>query len=155
MDKEKKNRIKFASKISIITSLMTIGMLLFIGYYLGNILELETSCKGINNFYSNISFDYDVNEVLAHANLSNQDTIKTPLDLWNGEGVDCKTVSTTIMCLSHLYPDNVECRYYHLLLFDQVGDDEGGPSGHLGIRCRPIRVSMNGTKEYGNWFIKF
>ena len=129
-------------------------LVLNVGFGWGSLLEMSQGCVGIDKFYSNTTFNDDLYTVLNRTNFSLQ-SIKSPAQLWDGEGVDCETISTTMMCLSYYY-DDVECLYYHRFVLDVTmfnkteREYDYAQRGHLGIRCR----QKDYRGRWSDWLVK-
>lgn len=135
---------KFVAKtIAIIFG--TIGLttvLLFYGSMnLGSSIQKQHNCEGIENFYSGEDFLTDYTTIMMKANTSVPEPPKSPQQLWDGELVDCDTISVVIMCVSEYYPE-FECQYYVQATVTEAGELRQ----HLGVECK--RNSAMGWTQY-------
>jgi len=140
---------------------MPIGILVLLTalFFSGNLFEIQTGCDGADLFFSNTTFEDDYSMLLDRVNYSTLPfVVKSPRALWNGEEVDCKTISMAIRCLSDYY-ENVECRYYTVSVFDQSTNtpeemrkfNSPGTSPHIGVRCRYYEKVGNKI-GFSSWF---
>jgi len=100
-------------------------------------LSLSTSCTGIEEFYTGLSYFDDIHSLYAaYHKVYNPDPtatykMKTPKDIfYNSTGIDCEDFAHFAECLSRLY--NVSCGFY----FQETGGRmDGLNGGHLGVCC--------------------
>jgi len=154
---EVKTILTILKLISIFIWACTIASIVVFAFMLGatkeawlpNVVESQVSCSGIENFYTNTTFQENAQTVVKFLNnrYEKNSNILTPSDILNGKRGDCDTISHTIMCLSKLY--NVTCRYYSISKYNptinssSIFDKYEG--SHVGIYCN---VNGRWIKEY-------
>ena len=133
--------------IILVLNALTIGSIIFIVFLYGVTFDyqrlkdysnMNVSCDGIEYYYTNTTFVKDAYNFLEKTNYTENDNIIRPIDFFNGERGDCKSISHSIMCLSKLY--NVTCVYYVTSKFDPTISDNATSifdiyTGHIGINC--------------------
>ena len=141
---------------------ITLGVILAANYaaYFPNLSEMLVTCDGIEHYYTNTTFEDDYVSILSNYTYKMPSQAKSPLAIWKGEPVDCETMSIAVMCLSRLYPEEIECAYYTKIVMDQTVENKTIPfaPGHQGTKCRNVRNQFNGTDyniEKGSWSVYY
>jgi len=93
-----------------------------------------TSCEGIEEYYTGLSFSFDLKNMerkylLCYNGDESLDFFKSPSDICKTDGYDCEDFSKAVMCLCDLY-DKI-CRYYSYSEFppDEITDIFSAHSG--------------------------
>jgi len=124
--KIKKKIIRCGKHFSLLALFLALGVLFSIAYivYYPQLVATTVGCKYLDKYYTNTTFMHDVTSVLN-----------------NDEGLVCRHIAPTVMCLCEAY--NKTCEYYTLYSYNSY--KRGEVVGHIGVK---VLMNNSGVEQW-------